>query len=275
MRLKAKLAWGGLTLLLFFVFTLALGVVRSITPANAAILVHDENNILQNAKTSVNTATTAVNTATQVALQIQMLTGMNSKGLLDHYVAISDELARMTTIVDSYEGMLAPAKNIEDYWRLSFKSIDDLWSETSSVNRHYGDSQRTLKALEKTFQDGMTTTKREIKDMEKRGKELQAAMTRSGNAVGTKEAIQAGTQIDALHAAEAMNANHQLTQLIAITSSKYQKEIQDEAAAMAINKKSADDLKARVAEIDNNKSSAPAWSQMYPPQLQKFYLDTP
>lgn len=258
------------TILFFFVFTLAIGVVRSVQPASAAILVHDENNILQNAKTAINTATTAANTAKQVALQVQSLASMSSEGILAHYLGLSDELAKLVNVTGQLQGMMQAGRSAQKAWQDSFQDVDKLLSGETSALKRYNDNQTSLRALEKTYQDSLKTAKA-VGEIEARARRMKEAVTRSANAVGTKEAIQADTQLNALHAAETMHSNEILAQLTTTLAGKYAKENQDEAAAIAANRQSAEALHEHVEQSKSSQSTESALRQMYPPELWQYY----
>lgn len=263
---KKRLRWG----ILIMAVTLATISGQAIKSADAAILVHDENNILQNAKTAIHTATTAANTARQVALAVQNLASMSAEGLVAHYLGVSEELGELIAVADEYKGLLNSAQTTEEVWRRSFQDVDDLLDGGTSVLKYHEDRQTNLRALEQTYQDSYRAA-RTIGNIERRTRELEEAISRSVGAIGTKEAVQANSQISAIQAAEAIKTNEAIAQLTTVTAARYAKENQEEAAAIAINQASADELHRHVLDGKNAETAVPAWQQMYPPALQKYY----
>lgn len=260
MSWKNRLAWGTFAFVMFFVFTVGIGVVTKLQPANAAIFTSDVHNTMQNTKNAINTAVTAVNTATQVANQIKNLASMSPEGILAHYLGISQDLADITGVWQAYNGLMSATKTMDESWNSAFKQVDSFFSgETSSFAQRNSDSQSMLRALEQTYKDSMNTAK-QVGDTSKSAQNLQDALNRVGNAVGAKEAAQAGTQVVASGVKEAIKTNQQLSTLITIESAKGQAEVQEQAKVLADNKTSTDNFTSAaataVAAVKADKRSA-------------------
>lgn len=266
-----KKRWGWeVWLMVAAALTVASG--QAMKSADAALLVHDENNILQNTKTAIHTATTAANTARQVALEIKNLASMSAEGLVAHYLGISEDLEKIVEIAREYKGLLNQAETAKDSWKQSFEDIDDLLDGKTSALKYHTARQDSLRALERTYKDSVIAA-RAVGDVQKRAKALEEAVLRSSEAIGIKEAVQADSQISALQAAETVKTNEALSQLAAITAARYAKENQEEASAIAINQASADELHEHVLKIKGEETEGQAWRKMYPPELHKFYAE--
>jgi hypothetical protein len=81
---------------------------------------------------------------------------------------------------------------------------------------------------------------------------INSALSASSNASGIKEALQANTQTVAAQAFGTLYGNSLLSEVIATNASKHQKDLQDEATSLALNKSIATQAQS---DVDDMKSA--------------------
>lgn len=241
---KRRIGWFTLAFVSFFAFTLVFGAATSLRPAGAAVLVMDTENILQN-------TLTAVNTANQVTNELINLQSMSSDGLGAHYTAVAQDLAGLTGVKNAYAGLLNASGNLNTTWNGMFKTIDSYFDpvNTPTLSQQALNGQNTLNSLQATYKDGMATANQVVNTSQiESSKELQTALNKMANAAGEKEVIQATAQVMSVGVKEDIKTNQLLAATVANQASHGQAEIQDRAAALAINQKNATDYSAAVAK---------------------------
>lgn|GEM_PF-2332100 len=270
---KRRLAWGSLTFVLFFVFTLVIGIRENLKPAGAAVLVNDTPNTLQNTTTAINTATTAINTATQVANQVKNLASMSPEGLLAQYLGVSAELGQVVGVWQAYNGLMTATQTMDQSWNNAFQQVNTFFSGgTSTIAQRNSNNQSTLQALESTYRDSMNTASA-MTNTTTATQNLQTSLTNVANAVGNKQVVQANSQIASAAVKEQIKTNAQLGQLLTIEAAKGEAEVNEKAQALADNLNSTVNFSANVA-ADNAALSSnilSAADQAYPASLAAAY----
>lgn len=242
---KRRIGWFTLAFVSFFAFTLVFGAATSLRPAGAAVLVIDTENILQN-------TLTAINTANQVTNELINLQSMSSDGLGAHYTAVAQDLAGLTGVKNAYAGLLNASGNLNNTWNGMFRTVDsyfDTSKTTQTLEQQTFMSQNTMNSLQATYKDGMATANQVVNTSQNESsQELQTALNKMANAAGEKEVIQATAQVMSVGVKEDIKTNQLLAATVANQASHGQAEIQDRAAALAINQKNATDYSAAVAK---------------------------
>lgn len=226
-----------------------LGMLAREPKADAAVLVYDQENILQAVKTAVNTASILTNAQKQLALQVLDMTSISADQLED--LLLSQTKSKQTILDENAGkiGALRPTGSAANYWNENFANIESVLNGNMSVVDAYQANQKALMALEKTNQDalrGAKTTQTLQKNM---NETIDAALTASANASGTKEAIQANTQTVAASAMGTIYGNNLLSESLATQATKYQKEVQDEANSIALREQVSSQIEADVAAM--------------------------
>lgn len=234
-----------------------LGMMMKDKVANAAILVYDQENILQAMKTAINTASILTTSQKQLALQVLDMTSMSSSSLQNF---ILSQAKNKQTIFDenrSKTGVLNPDTSTTTYWNQNFSNIEEVLDGEITVADAYNANQKALKALEKTNKDALHGAKTTQSLQTNIGNTVNDALTASANASGTKEALQAETQAVAASAYATLYGNNLLAEILATNAAKYQKEVQDDANAVAVARQVAnqaqddvDAMKAAIGESD-------------------------
>lgn len=229
-----------------------LGMLAREPKADAAVLVYDQENILQAMKTAINTASILTTAQKQLALQVVDMTSISA----DQLAALFESQTKSKqTILDENAGKigaLTPNSSASNYWNENFSNIENILNGNMTVMDAYQANQKALKALEKTNQDaihGAKTTQALQKNM---NETIDEALTASANASGTKEAVQANTQTVAATAMGTLYGNNLLSEVLAMQASKYQKEVQDEANAIALQEQ----INSQIAtDVDSMKKA--------------------
>lgn len=222
---------------------------------DAAVLVHDDKNIIEAAKTAINTANILTNAQKELALQIIDMTSMDA-GKLEEYlkwqVRQQDEIFNEA---GGKIGVLTAKSTPQAYWEENFKNIESILQGDVTISDAYNANQKALKALENTNYDALHNAKTTQTASQQLSDSVTEAVINSANAEGTKEAVQANTQAIAAAAMGVYYGNTLLSDMVAQQALKYQKENMDEANAMALSKAVAkqarNDVEAMKAALLN------------------------
>ena len=236
------------------------GMLSQIKPANAAILVYDAENILQAAKTAINTSSIATNEQQQLALQILNMASMSPEQLIAYLKNLSNIQTTVISENGSKIGALNAGSSAQSFWNENFQNVEQVLNGETSTMDSYTANQQALRALEKTNQDALHGAKTAQILGSSLNNTLTDAVTASANASGTKEAVQANTQAMSTAAAGTIYGNNLLAELIATQAVKYEKETQDEAEAIALYNRVADqaqeNVKAMKASLSNQQTTS-------------------
>lgn len=272
---QRRILWFSLALVMFFLFTLALGTVTGIKKTEAALLVHDIDNTAQNAQTAINTATSAINSATSVANELRMLASMSPEALITHYVGLSQNLAEVLGTYKAYQGIINSTKDLSTTWKSTFNGMDSIFNGDS---KNLKNSQDTMKVLENTYTDSMKISN-EISNVTQSIDNLKKAVNNSANADGTKEALQANGQITAVGVSEQIKQNQLLSSMVTSMAAKQQFELEEVAKSQAERTKSATDFSSAVEERVNSleeskkETSYDYAVKHYGEEMAKYYVD--
>lgn len=223
-----------------------IGMLSQMKPANAAILVYDTENILQAAKTAINTASIATDAQKQVALQILDMASMSSDQLT---AFLKEQTNKQQAIWDEKQskiGALSTQSTALSFWNENFQNVERVLNGDETVMDAYEANQKAIKALEKTNQDALHGAKTVQTANADLSGTLTNAVTAAANASGTKEAVQANTQAMAAAAMGTFFGNNLLSELVAAQAVKYEKENQEEAAAIALQNQVANQAQNNV-----------------------------
>lgn len=223
-----------------------MGMLVHERPASAAILVYDTENILQAAKTAINTASIATDAQKQVALQILDMASMSSDQLTAFLKAQALKQQTINNENASKTGALTTQRTAQAFWNENFQSVEQVLNGQETVMDAYEANQRAIKALEKTNQDALHGAKTAQTATADLSTTVSNAVSASANASGTKEAVQANTQAMAAAAMGTFLGNNLLSEMVATQAVKYQKENQEEAAAIALQNQVADQARSNV-----------------------------
>lgn len=244
--------WKG-TILIAAIGMGCIGSVLAMLPtgrsADAAVLVYDEKNILEAAKTAINTANILTNAQKELALQIIDMASMDP-GRLEAY--LKGQVQKQDEIFNESHGKigaLTTRSTAQTYWEENFRNIESVLNGDITVVDAYNANQKALKALEKTNYDALHNAKTTQTASHELSENLTEAVTNSANAEGTKEAVQANTQAIATAAMGTYYGNALLADMVAQQALKYQKENLDEANAMALSRAVAKQAKDDVAAM--------------------------
>lgn len=224
----------------------SLGMFPKEKIANASILVYDQENILQAMKTAVNTASILTSAQKQLALQVLDMTSISASSL--EKLLLSQTKTQQTVFDEnsSKVGALNTNTSTSTYWQNNFSNIKNVLEGNMTAVDAYEANQKALKALEQTNQDALHGAKTTQVLQNNTSNTINDALTASANASGTKEALQANTQTIAAAAYTTMYGNNLLSEILATNATKYQKEVQDEANAIAVRKQVADQMQSDV-----------------------------
>ncbi|WP_333595483.1 hypothetical protein [Anaerospora hongkongensis] len=227
-------------------FGASIGMLQNSSPANAAILVVDAENILQATKTAVNTASILSEEQKQVTLQLIDLASMPAEQRETFLRNMIEKKMVILQEQQAKEGALNSKKSANDFWDENFNGIDSILSGEINSQRAYEANQRTIKAVERTSRDSLNGAKA----AQSLGRDLNAAVIDAVNsssaANGTKEAIQANTQTIAAAATGTVVGNNLLAEILASQAIKQQKEIEEEAHALSIQKQTSDQARSNL-----------------------------
>lgn len=233
-----------------------IGMLPSERPAEAMVLVHDEENIAEAIKTAINTASMLTNEQKQLALQILDMSSMSESKLTAYIEKQTAQGTQILTENGGKIGALKPTSSSTEFWNENFTNLESVLNGTMSVSDARNAAQKSLKALESTNQDALHNAKTTQTASNTLADSVTTAVTNSANASGTKEAVQANTQVVAASAMGTAYGNNLLSELLATQVTKYQKENQDEAIGMSINQQTADKLQVAVNnQVDHSKDS--------------------
>lgn len=226
-----------------------LGMITKTQRADAAVLVYDQENILQAVKTAINTAEILTNDQKQLALQIVDMTSLSTDQLEN---LLKSQTKSKQIILDENvgkTGALMPKTSAGSYWDNTFSNIQNVLNGDVTVLDAYSANQKALKAMEQTNQDALHGAKTTQALQNNITGTVNDALSASANASGTKEAIQANTQTVAAGTMGTIYGNNLMSEALAVQVLKYQKDAQDEANAMALNQQAATQIQNDVAAM--------------------------
>lgn len=239
--------------LLFFVFTFAIGTYQSLQPAEAAIAVNDANNIYQNTLNAVNTATIAMNTATQIANQVRNLASLSSSELDKFYESVATDIGRITTAQGLYGGMMNKGKTIDSAWTSAFKDVDTYFNSSTrpSLSQNNLNKESTLATSQASNKDSLVISKTVSDASSQSATDLQSAVTTLNNADGIKQSIQAHGFITSLMVKEQLKENAMLAQYLANMSAANQSKVQEEAASLSERQAAVEEFNSKLKELQS------------------------
>ncbi len=217
--------------------------------ASAAVLVYDAQNVLEAAKTAVNTANILTESQKEVVLQILDMSSMSTQQLAWYLQSLTKKQTEVFDESGGKIGALNPGNSVDAFWSENFKNVEDVINGRITVVDAYEANQKSLKALEQTQKDSLhnaKTTQNASNDMSEM---IHTALDNSANAEGTKAAVQANTQAVAVAAMGTLYTNNVLSDALAQQALRYQKEAADEAAGIALQKSIAKNMKQSVEKM--------------------------
>lgn len=217
--------------------------------ANAAVMVYDAENIMEAAKTAINTANILTEEQKELALQIIDMSSMTTEQLANYLQKHSNNQDEIWNENENKNGALKQSNSVSKFWQDNFNNVEAVLNGNMTVVDAYEANQKALNALEKTQFDAIHNAKATQNAANEMGVMVNDALTNSANAEGTKAAVQANTQAVAVAAMGTLHTNNLLSDMVAQQTLKYKKELDEEAASIALQQTLARNAKESVNKM--------------------------
>lgn len=201
-------------------------------PAEAAVEVHDTQNIAENAKTAASTASTAINLAKQLVLDIQNIASMNANTLLTYLNKVKTDYSTLMDKLGVSTGVMNSNKSAGEVWNeQGMYDLPDMLKGNVGASDMAQQSIANISNLDKTYYDAVNISK-QISSLSSDYEQVETALTNSANAAGIKEAQQASAQIQSAAVEAQKQANILNSVYTTMTAQKYAQENREKAEAI-------------------------------------------
>ncbi|KHM50666.1 hypothetical protein NZ47_12065 [Anaerovibrio lipolyticus] len=197
--------------------------------ANAAIVVMDEQNIAEAIKTAITTATMLDQQTKQLLLEILNTKSLSAEQLARYVQNSQDANDDLNCLGGSLNGVLKPGTSPLDFYKNQIGDVEAILNGNKTLGDVYFDYQRGMNAANQVNMDAAKIAKDAQMQTEKEIENLAQAVEGSAKAEGQLQAIQAGNEINAIATRTAMRNSNTLGGLIAILTTKQERELVDEA----------------------------------------------
>lgn len=254
--MKKKLRQIGLAI----IFSISLTV-----PAEAAIPVIDDQNIVQQLKTYTETLNVVKNTAEQISLQLKELMAMPENILNEYKQAFNDSIAAVKNTLSNSD-LLVDKDEWDEYWKETYPRINSgdykqtVWSE-----RSINDTLQEIMSMRN--EEDVNSYHELMAELEKSKVRLQDLLEQNKTAEGNKQAQQIANMI----ATEKANIDSINTAIQAITD-KNQLMHQQAEVLKAQNRKAVMEAGARAEreEIEKMKNNVVQKSPIIDSPFEKY-----
>ena len=197
--------------------------------ANAAIVVMDEQNIAEAIKTAITTATMLDQQTKQLLLEMLNTKSLSAEQLARYIQNSQDANNDLNCLGGSLNGVLKPGTSPLDFYKNQIGDVEAILNGNKTLGDVYFDYQRGMNAANQVNMDAAKIAKDAQQQTEKEAENLTQAVEGSAKAEGQLQAIQAGNEINAIATRTAMRNSNTLGGLIAILTTKQERELVDEA----------------------------------------------
>lgn len=246
----------------------------SVNHADAAVLVIDQQNIAEAIKTVLNTTNILTEEQKQLALKIIDMQSLDPNVIASY---IRQQTGKQQEIWDEHQqkvGGLQVGNSADSYIRQHMGGdINDILNGNFPVMTLVSSNQNGIKSLEATARDALHNAKTVQNGSYSINLMLNDAVKNSGEAQGSKEAIQANTQTIGVHTIATLQTNDLLSDVLAMQAVKYSKEAHDQAVSISVNEQMNDKLQnySNSMPVQSNKSTYDVALEMYGPELAQYY----
>lgn len=219
--------------------------------AEALVLVKDESNIAEAIKTALTTANILTQEQQQLALQILNMQQLSPSKIIQ---LLQDQKARQNEVLDekgAYDGILSPNTSVPTFWNEELGTVEDVVNGNKTLVDLFSQTQKGLKAIDKTNKDAAQTAKFVQEQNALLGNTVTDALNTSNQAVGNLQAVQAGNSIAAAQAQATIEGNQLLSTMAAAQAARNQREAVQEAMSHQINQASSTNLENFVNSMTN------------------------
>lgn len=223
--------------------------------SEAGVFVIDKQNIEEAIKTAINTASILTDEQKQLALQILNSKKLDLATLEDFYNKQKSDQNKILSEHDNMTGILDKQSSVPSFWDEELGNVEDVLNGNESLYDFYQNSQKRMKALDKTNETAAQSAKNVALSNEELMRSVVKALDKSNKAEGNLQAVQAGNAIQAQQTAALISGNELLAQQTAMQAANLQRENVERTEALKIDQNSKDIMNEWTSNITDEDRS--------------------